>query len=94
MTLPATLLTWLLLLLLLGIEFAASRFAGGSLAAPLIGIAMAVLVAMTFMNLASAPSLGVVFVLAGLFWLAVLMGLGRLDTATRHDVPISMRTSP
>jgi cytochrome c oxidase subunit IV len=85
---------WLLLMVLLGIEFAVAKLHGGSLAAPFFGLGMAVLVAMTFMRLPGAPTLAAVFVMAGMFWLAVLIGLGGLDPATRHDIPVSMPKPP
>ena len=93
MRLAPVVLTWFCLLVLVGVEFGASRVPAGAAVAPFIGVAMAMIVAMTFMRLASAPGLAAVFALAGVFWLAVLFGLGSLDSATRHDVPIPMRTS-
>ena len=33
-----------------------------------------------------------IFALAGVFWLAVMLGLGSLDAFTRTDVPVAMRT--
>jgi hypothetical protein len=55
---------------------------------------MVIIVSMTFMRLARAPDVASAFALAGVFWLAVLMGLGSLDPATRHDMPVAVRTVP
>ncbi len=82
-------LVWLLLLALLAIEFGLSRMGTVGQAVPLVGMAMAVIVAMTFMRLGNARGLPTVFALAGMFWLAVLFGLGSLDPLTRHDVPVA-----
>jgi hypothetical protein len=46
------------------------------------------------MRLPGAPTLAAVFVVAGMFWLAVLIGLGGLDPATRHDIPVSTPKPP
>ncbi len=88
------LIVWLLLMLLLGVELLAAWMPGGSFLAPFVGIGMAILVAMTFMGLPGTPGVGAIFAVAGIFWLCVLMGLGSLDSATRHDVPVSVRTEP
>jgi len=55
---------------------------------------MAITVAMTFMRLPSAPGTATVFVLSGVFWLCILLGLGSMDSATRHDIGVTMRTEP
>jgi cytochrome c oxidase subunit 4 len=81
------LLVWLLLVLLLGVEVLASRSAVTARLVPVIGVAMAALVAMTFMRLGRTRGLAAIFALAGVFWLAVMLGLGGLDPVTRHDKP-------
>jgi hypothetical protein len=83
-----TLLVWLLLLALLGVELAVNGMHGGGTLTPMIGLAMAALVGFGFMRPRAAPRLAAVFALAGIFWLAVLLGLGGLDQATRHDIRI------
>jgi cytochrome c oxidase subunit 4 len=87
-------LTWLSLLVLLAVEFFARTLPVGGTAAPFIGLAMVIIVSMTFTRLPSAPGVASAFALAGVFWLAVLMGLGSLDPATRHDIPLAIRTAP
>ena len=79
---------WAGLLLLLALEFVAARLPFLRAAVPAFGIAMAAIVALTFMRLAKARGLVPVFALASLFWLAVMLGLGSLDPFTRHDVPV------
>lgn len=88
----STILVWLLLLVLLVIEIGAAMLPGGNVAAVLIGLGMAILVAMTFMRLPSAPGTAAIFALAGAFWLCIMMGLGSVDPATRRDVGVAMRT--
>ena len=90
----ATLGLWIVLLGVLGLEFFAARTALGSMIAPLLGVAMALTLSLTFMRLPSATPLAKIFAIAGLFWLCVLMGLGGLDSATRHDIPAATRTQP
>ena len=89
MTLPATIGIWLVLLLLLGVEF----FVRGA-TAMLIGGVMAVIVALTYMRLARSKDVSAAFALATVFWLVVLLGLGSMDTLTRHDIAVSARTQP
>ena len=89
MKLGGVIVVWLVLLVLLGIEFAAAHGPAGRYAAPGIGIAMAVLVALSFMRLGSSRGLAPVFALAGVFWLLIMLGLGSLDPLTRHDLPVT-----
>ena len=86
MTLISALLVWLVLLLLLGLEFVAAYLPVACGVAPFIGIGMAVFVALTFMRLGRDRGLPSIFALAGIFWLFVILGLGGLDSFTRHDV--------
>ena len=85
------LLVWLALVLGVAAEILAARL-GWPGVAPFIGIALAVLVALTFMQLGSSTGLVPVFALVGVFWLCVLLGLGGLDAATRTDVPVPQHT--
>ncbi len=94
MTSVATVLTWLGLLVLVLIEFILSRFASMRGIVPFVGIGMAVVVAFTFMRLGNSQGLVPVFALAGVFWLCVMLGMGSLDSFTRHDVTVEMRTQP
>lgn len=94
MRLRSAILTWLSLLILLAVEYFARAFPAGGTAAPFIGLGMVIIVSMTFMRLASAPGVASAFALAGVFWLAVLMGLGSLDPVTRHDIPVAIQTEP
>jgi molybdopterin-containing oxidoreductase family iron-sulfur binding subunit len=48
--------------------------------------------ALTFMRLGSSRGLTPAFALAGVFWLCILIGLGSLDSFTRHDIGISALT--
>jgi hypothetical protein len=94
MRLRSVILTWSSLLILLAVEFFARALPAGGTAALFIGLGMVIIVSMTFMRLARAPDVASAFALAGVFWLAVLMGLGSLDPATRHDMPVAVRTVP
>ena len=62
--------------------------AGFGAVAPLLGLAMAVIVALFFMHLGTTVPLGRVFAAAGLFWLVILLGLGTMDPFTRIDYPV------
>lgn len=85
------LLTWLGLLMLLAIELTATLFHAGWLAA-FVAPAMVVLVAVAFMKLLTETPLSRIFACAGLFWLAMLIGLGSIDFAVRRTVPVSPTT--
>ena len=95
MRLFPALLVWLLLLLLLAAEFLAVQLPATRDAVPFIGIAMAVIVAFTFMRLGSSRGLMPVFAAAAVFWLCIMIGLGSMDSFTRHDLPVhGVSTSP
>jgi caa(3)-type oxidase subunit IV len=74
------------LLVLLAAEIGAAWLHANILVAPLIGLAMAGIVAATFMRLSVTTGLPRVFALAAAFWLMVLLGMGSLDALTRHDI--------
>ncbi len=59
-----------------------------------IGLCLAIVVALTFMRLGSSGGLVPVFAVAGVFWLCILLGLGSMDTLTRHNVSVPQRTEP
>lgn len=82
------LLAWLLLLVLLAVEFGISFLAIGRPARPLILVPAALMVAVVgsvFMQVARGPTIVRLFATAALLWLAILLGLGSLDALTRTD---------
>ena len=79
-------LVWLLLLALLGAELLLARSGAGRGLVPIVGVGMALIVALTFMRLGGSRGLVPIVALAGAFWLCVMLGLGSLDSATRHDM--------
>ena len=89
MTPGRTALIWGVLLVMLAAEVGLSFVTGAGGFVPLLGLSMAVLVALTFMRLGGSGRLAHVFALTGVFWLCVMLGLGSLDSFTRHDVPVS-----
>ena len=91
MRLGGTLLVWLVLAFGVAAEILAA-WLGWQGAATLLGVLLAVLVALTFMRLGSSAGLVPVFAVAGVFWLCVLLGLGSMDTLTRHDISVPQRT--
>ena len=84
---------WILLLLLLGLEVGATLLHAGWLA---LGVApvMVGVVAFRFMHVGRQSTLSRIFALAGLFWLAVLLGLGSIDFVVRRDVAAPVVTLP
>lgn len=79
-------LPWAVLLGLLLVEVAGTLLGMGWVAWAIAP--MMILVALTsFMQIGQASSLSRIFVMAGLFWLTVLIGLGSLDFLVRRDVP-------
>lgn len=83
MSAPAVIVVWLVLLLLVLAEFLIR-----GLAAMALGGAAVVIVTLTFMRLARTRNVSQAFALATVFWLLVLMGIGSLDSATRHDIAV------
>jgi uncharacterized membrane protein len=82
------LVTWVLLLVLLGAEFGASFLPLARSARPLILIPvvlMAAVVATMFMQVGRGPTIVRLFAVAALVWLSVLLGLGSLDPMTRIE---------
>ena len=86
-------LTWLALLLLLAFQAVIGRVLGWGNVSLAIGLAMAGLVAIFFMDVGRGPGLVRVFAAAGVFWLIVLLGLGLTDPLTRHTIPVSALSS-
>ncbi len=80
------LLIWLGLLAAAFVEFAVSFLAIPTAIRPILilpSVAMAVLVALGFMRLLTAPDIAKGFAIAGIFWLTVLLGLVMTDPLTR-----------
>lgn len=86
-------LAWIGLLILLVIEVVGAASHAGWLAwgaAPL----MVLLVACVFMHVTRASALSRIFAITGLFWAAVLLGLGSVDYVFRRVTPAPSLTSP
>ena len=84
-------ITWVALLLLLGLETLAAVLHAGWLAYGLAPVMIA-LVAFRFMHIGQQSALTRIFALAGLFWLAILLGLGSIDYVVRRDVQAPLVT--
>ncbi len=87
------LVTWLLLLLLGGAEFAASFLPLARAWRPLIMVPAALMVlavAIGFMEIRRGPVLVRAFAVAAVLWLVILLGLGSVDPLTRTEY----RSSP
>lgn len=83
-------LTWLALMILLGLTLASSYLPMGewnTAANMAISCAKALLIAAFFMHLKNAGALLRIAALAGLVWLALLFGLSSSDYATRAISP-------
>ena len=80
--------TWVVLLVLLAIQFGASFLPLDPSLRPLLLVPAALMlaaVATMFMQIGRGPVLVRVFAAAGLLWVSILLGLGSLDPLTRHD---------
>jgi cytochrome c oxidase subunit IV len=79
-------LTWVLLLILLAIQFGVSRLPLGPGMAPVVlvpAVLMAGLAGVVFMEVRKGPGIVRLFAVASLLWLTILLGLGSLDPLTR-----------
>jgi cytochrome c oxidase subunit IV len=79
-------LCWVVLLVLAALEFAGAFVPLARGWRPLLllpACCMAALVAVMFMDVRRGPALVRGFAIIGLFWLAVLLGLGMVDPLTR-----------
>lgn len=97
MTARRLLLGWLGALALVAIEMVvALRFPGWAAPAIVLGCCVATLlvVGLIFMRLPASPPLAHAFVIAALFWLALLLGLGGMDPFTRIDYPVPVTRHP
>lgn len=82
--------TWLGLMILLGLTFASSYLPMGAwntVANTGISCAKALLIAMFFMHLRNAGALLRIVAVTGVLWLALLFGLSWSDFATRDISP-------
>ena len=89
-------LTLLLLFLLLAIEFGMAFLPLARSLRPLIlipAVLMIFVVATAFMEVRHGPAIVRLFVVAGLLWLAILLGLGSLDALTRRDFYVQHPTA-
>ncbi len=85
-------ITWLLLLVLLAVEFGISLLPltpWARIVVLLPAAAMAALVVAEFMEIGRGPVIVRGFAVAGLVWLTVLLGLGTMDPFTRTDYPVA-----
>jgi hypothetical protein len=81
-------LTLLLLFILLAAEFGMAFLPLSRSLRPLIlipAVLMAYVVCSVFMEARQGPAIVRLFIVAGLLWLAILLGLGSLDPLTRKD---------
>lgn len=82
---------WLVLLLLLALEFGLTFLPLAREVRPVIlipAVAMAAVVAVAFMQIERGPAVVRVFAAGGLLWLTFLLGLGSLDPMTRVDYSV------
>lgn len=59
------------------------------MAALIIAFAMAAIIALTCMRLASAPRPAAIFAIAGICWFMALLILGGIDYGTRTIIPVA-----
>jgi len=88
--------SYLLLLVLLAVEFGVAKLPLGVAARGLVlipALFMAAIVAIGFMELGKGPHTARFFALAGVVWLAILLGLGSLDPMTRILYPTHSATA-
>ncbi|MGH6834837.1 MAG: hypothetical protein ACREC9_04635 [Methylocella sp.] len=77
---------WMLLMVLLAIQFGASFLPLDRSLRPLILIPTALMVAIVgtvFMEVGRGPEIVRLFAIASLLWLSILLGMGSLDPMTR-----------
>ena len=80
------LLIWLTLLIVAALEFWISFLPIPADIRPVLmlpAVVMAVMVALGYMHLLTAPDLARGFAVAGIFWLTILLGLAMADPLTR-----------
>ena len=82
------LVTWGLLILLVGTELAASYLPLARCWRPLVvipGVLMVLVVSIVFMEVKKGPVIVRAFAVAAMFWLFVLLALGSADPLTRTN---------
>ncbi len=84
-------LSWLILMVLLACEIATALLHVGTAAAYVAPVMIAI-IAVMFMRIGHETPLSRIFAIAGLFWLAILIGLGSLDFLARKDVATPQAT--
>jgi len=85
------LLAWVLLMVLLAIEFGVSFLPLDPSARPLVlipAVLMVGVVGTIFMEVGRGPEIIRLFAAAALLWLSILLGLGSLDPMTRIVYPV------
>lgn len=90
-------LAWLGLLALLGVELGAALLLPATAGGALVLLAMAAMLAVVmllFMRLRRSSGLAQAFAVAGLLWLAILLGLGSVDPLSRQDTPTAPQPGP
>lgn len=85
------LICWAALILLLVVELLAAH-GGRPIIVGALAVCMVLVVAIGFMQLTSAPPLASIFALGGIFWLAILLALGSMDSFTRTDYPVTQQS--
>jgi cytochrome c oxidase subunit IV len=88
--------SYLLLLILLAVECAVAKLPLGEAGRGIVlvsALIMAGIVAIGFMELGKGPQTARFFALAGVVWLAILLGLGCLDPLTRVLYPTQSTTT-
>ena len=88
--------SYLVLLILLAVAFGVAKLALGEAARGLVlvpALIMVAIVAIGFMELGKGPQTARFFALAGMVWLAILLGLGCLDPMTRVLYPTQSTTA-
>jgi len=83
---------WVVVLVLLAIQFGASFLPLIPSLRPLLLVPAALMlaaVATMFMQIGRGPALVRVFAAAALLWVGILLGLGSLDPLTRTDYPLA-----
>ena len=86
-------LTWIGLLILVVVEVVGAASHAGWLAWAAAPV-MIFLVATVFMHAAGASPLSRIFAITGLFWAAILLGLGSADYVFRRVAPAPALTQP